>query len=184
MCLPLATVSMFISVFLSTIPCMHAVLLSERELLKTTSKMSGLLACAAAILCCACLHTNAVTRFWSGASSETHVRNRQELYDVSKALEQAAKKRAPAGAGKQGKKSASIQQTAKRMADRSVDMRALPSDLRQSKSGASQKKLESVPSANEQTSGSVESPGEPALPTLLTCVCNLQVRVHGLQLRA
>lgn len=50
------------------------------------------------------------------------------------------------------------------MADEPADMDASLSDLQQSKSGASKKKLKSVPSANGQASGSVESPGEPALP--------------------
>ena len=50
------------------------------------------------------------------------------------------------------------------MADEPADMDASLSDLQQSKSGASKKKLKSAPSANGQASGSVESPGEPALP--------------------
>lgn len=112
-----------------------------------------------------------VTLLCIGASSETHAKNRQELYEVSKALEQAAKKRAATGAGKLGKKSPSVKQKAKSKAGGPADMNVSHSNMLQSESGVSKKKRKTVPaSAKGQASGSVESPGEPAPPnTVAAC---------------
>lgn len=93
--------------------------------------------------------------------SETHAKNRQELYEVSKSVQQAAKKLDPARAGKQAKHSASTKQKVNGKVEGPAEKAASLNNL-QSKPGASKKKHKSAPSANGQASGWVESPGEPA----------------------
>lgn len=101
----------------------------------------------------------------TGASPETHARNRQELYEVSKALEQAAKKQLSTTAGKQGKKVALINQKPNLRVDKPIGMDASQRNIRQSESGAGKKKRQrDAEFANGQAPGCVESPGKPAPP--------------------
>lgn len=134
----------------------------------------------------------------AGASAETHAKNRQELYEVSKALEQAAKKQQSTAAGKQGKKRASSDQKALPKATGPSDMGASRSKLH-SESGGSRKKrqIDATASANKQAFGLVESPGEPVLPEMARLglisqlhlkhgqrycilVCGIQFKVHNM----
>ena len=95
-----------------------------------------------------------------GASAETHAKNRQELYEVSKALEQAAKKRqaAPARQGKKGT-SSKHKSGSKVGSSALVDQPGSPAVSKKHKSGTA---ADGPAAASGQIDGSVESPGTPA----------------------
>lgn len=93
----------------------------------------------------------------AGASPSTHTKNRQELYETSKALEQAAKSRSQHGHGKQGKKDPLMVPSSTRV----VDDGALQNNVVQQKPGSSKKRHKSGKTkADGEASGSVEAPGE------------------------
>ena len=93
-------------------------------------------------------------RLCTGASPNTHARNRQELYETNKALEQAVKKRPQHGHGKQGKKE-------QLKAEDHLDGDTLQSNLVQLESGSSKKRHKTGKAkADGEASGSVESPGK------------------------
>lgn len=96
-----------------------------------------------------------------GASAETHAKNRQELYEVSKALEQAAKKRqiAPAKQGKKGTSSKHNKAGSKVGSSALVDQPGNPAVSKKRKSGTA---AHGTAAASSQATGSVESPGTPA----------------------
>jgi len=95
-----------------------------------------------------------------GASAETHGKNRQELYEVSKALEQAAKKRqtAPARQGKKGTSSKHSKAGSKAGSSALMDQPGSPAVSKKHKSGTA---TDGTAAASGQTTGSVESPGTP-----------------------
>ncbi len=96
-----------------------------------------------------------------GASAETHAKNRQELYEVSKALEQAAKKRqaAPARQGKKGTSSKHNKAGSKVGSSALVDQPGSPAVSKKHKGGTA---ADGTSAASGQINGSVESPGTPA----------------------
>jgi len=96
-----------------------------------------------------------------GASAETHAKNRQELYEVSKALGQAAKKRqtAPARQGKKGTSSKHSKAGSKAGSSALVDQPGSPVSSKKHKSSTA---ADGPAAASGQIDGSVESPGTPA----------------------
>lgn len=96
-----------------------------------------------------------------GASAETHAKNRQELYEVTKALEQAAKKRqaAPARQGKKGTSPKHNKAGSKVGSSALVDQPGSPALSKKHKSGTA---ADGPAAASGQIDGSVESPGTPA----------------------
>jgi len=96
---------------------------------------------------------------FAGASAETHAKNRQELYEVSKALEQAAKKR-QAVAAKQGHKgSAKHRSSSKAGSSAALDQAGSSAVHTSAAVSKKHKGSNASASANGHAVGSVESPG-------------------------
>lgn len=105
-----------------------------------------------------------------GASAETHAKNRQELYEVSKALEQAAKKQqaAPARQGKKGTSSKHNKAGSKVGSSALVDQPGSPAVSKRHKSGTA---ADGPAAGSGQIDGSVESPGTPAACCMTPVSC-------------
>ena len=124
---------------------------------------------------------NKLLHLSTGASAETHAKNRQELYEVSKALEQAAKKRQTVAA-KQGKNSSlsSKQKPGKKAGGSAVSEQLGSSAVHASPVGSDKHKAARA-SANGQANGSVESPGIHLTASQLLS-CSWHASMGGLRL--
>ena len=114
---------------------------------------------------------NKLLHLSTGASAETHAKNRQELYEVSTALEQAAKKRQTVAA-KQGKNSSlSSKQKPDRKAGGSAVAEQPGSSAVHASPVGSDKHKAAGTSANGQANGSVKSPGIHLTASQLLLAC-------------